>query len=73
MLHRQLTGNEYAYGCRQSLAWWLEPWTSTLAALCLFLTVANAVGIAATSAMKRYIRHWKLAEEKGLLARGEKL
>ena len=26
-----VTGNRYGYNCPQVLAWWLEPWTSTLA------------------------------------------
>ena len=26
-----VTGNRYGYHCPQVLAWWLEPWTSTLA------------------------------------------
>ena len=57
-----VTGNEFGAGCRQALAWWLEPWTSTLASLCIFLVVADAVGIAATQTYKRYIRRWKEAE-----------
>lgn len=38
-----VTGTEYAYGCQQQLAWWLEPWTATLAAVCVFLCVADIV------------------------------
>ena len=26
-----VTGNRYGYHCPQVMAWWLEPWTSTLA------------------------------------------
>ena len=28
-------GNRYRYGCPQTVAWWLEPWTSTLAGVSL--------------------------------------
>ena len=26
-----ITGNEWGFGCMQALAFWLEPWTATLA------------------------------------------
>ena len=40
-----ITGSEYAYGCQQQLAWWLEPWTATLAGICCFYLVSNIFGI----------------------------
>jgi len=30
-----VSGNRYRYGCPQTVAWWLEPWTSTLAGVSL--------------------------------------
>ena len=30
-----MAGNRYRYGCPQTVAWWLEPWTSTLAGVSL--------------------------------------
>ena len=30
-----IVGNRYRYGCPQTVAWWLEPWTSTLAGVSL--------------------------------------
>lgn len=36
-----VTGNNYRYGCPQTLAWWLEPWTATLAGISLFFTVSD--------------------------------
>jgi len=40
-----ITGSEYAFGCQQQLAWWLEPWTATLAGICVFYLVADVFGI----------------------------
>eukprot|EP00088_Acartia_fossae_P004063 TRINITY_DN11736_c0_g1_i1.p1 TRINITY_DN11736_c0_g1~~TRINITY_DN11736_c0_g1_i1.p1 ORF type:complete len:237 (-),score=18.00 TRINITY_DN11736_c0_g1_i1:64-774(-) len=36
-----VTGNEFNDGCEQALAWWLEPWTATLAGSSVFLACAD--------------------------------
>jgi len=38
-----ISGNEWGSGCMQQLAWWLEPWTATLAGIGLLLCVTDAV------------------------------
>lgn len=53
-----VTGNEYAYGCRQALAWWLEPWTATLAGICTFLIVAGVVGIIFNRKLRSALRQY---------------
>ena len=30
----QVDGGEFAYGCAQQFAWWLEPWSALLAGVC---------------------------------------
>ncbi len=40
----QITGNEYPFGCRQQLAWWLEPWSCCLAAFCIFFVITDFPG-----------------------------
>lgn len=37
------TGSEYRYGCAQQLAWWLEPWSSALAGICIVFLVLHIV------------------------------
>jgi len=38
-----ISGNEWANGCMQQLAFWLEPWTATLAGIGVLLCVTDAI------------------------------
>jgi hypothetical protein len=49
-----ITGNEYTSGCKQVLAWWLEPWSCAIAASCGFLIVVNIVQIVL---LFKFIKH----------------
>jgi len=40
-----ITGNEYAFGCQQQLAWWLEPWSAFLAGTLALYMVMDVFGI----------------------------
>lgn len=51
-----ITGVEYAYGCQQQLAWWLEPWSATLAALCIFLLIVHILQLILESKLRGAIR-----------------
>ena len=51
-----ISGNRYGYHCPQVLAWWLEPWTGTLASISLGLCVLDFFVIAATVKLRTYIR-----------------
>lgn len=51
-----ITGCEYAYGCQQQLAWWLEPWTAALAGICIFLIVVQSVNMWAKSRLRTAFR-----------------
>jgi len=50
------TGCEWAYGCQQGLAWWLEPWTGFLAAAnCAFL-LSDLFGVIVIKRFTSYCR-----------------
>ena len=51
-----VTGNRFGYHCPQVMAWWLEPWTSTLAGISLFLCVTDLVVAVLTVKIRNYIR-----------------
>jgi len=38
-----VSGNSYRYECTQTLAWWLEPWTATLAGISLGLCALDCL------------------------------
>ena len=46
----------YGYHCPQVMAWWLEPWTSTLASISLFLCLTDIVIMIVTIRLRSYIR-----------------
>jgi len=50
-----ITGNEWGSGCEQQMAWWLEPWTATLAASSLFLLIADVLVIRLYMRYRRYL------------------
>ena len=50
-----VTGNCYADNCPQALAWWLEPWTSTLAAISLAFCLLDPVVVGVTMRLRSYI------------------
>jgi len=51
-----VSGNRFGYNCPQVLAWWLEPWTGTLASISLGFCVLDFFVIAATMKLRSYIR-----------------
>ena len=48
--------SRYGYNCPQVLAWWLEPWTGTLASISLGFCVLDIFVILATLKLRTYIR-----------------
>jgi hypothetical protein len=40
-----ITGGEYWYGCAQQFAWYLEPWSVTLAGICICFLVLHVVQV----------------------------
>ena len=51
-----VTGAEYPFGCRQQLAWWLEPWTCVLAAFCLFFCLAEIAGVFSVRRLRKMLK-----------------
>jgi len=51
-----VSGNRYGYHCPQVLAWWLEPWTCTLAGISLAFCVLDFLVIGFTFRLRNYIR-----------------
>jgi len=51
-------GREYGAGCAQQLAWWLEPWTATLAGICCFLMLVHVGQIVLASKLNRRLREY---------------
>jgi len=50
-----VTGNRFRYGCPQTVAWWLEPWTSTLAGISLGFCLLDFLVIGITVRVRNYI------------------
>ena len=50
-----LPGNRFRYGCPQTVAWWLEPWTSTLAGISLGFCLLDFLVIGITVRVRNYI------------------
>ena len=46
-------GNCYTAHCPQTLAWWLEPWTATLAAISVFFCAADFPVVCLTTWLMR--------------------
>ena len=57
----QVTGGEYRYGCAQQLAWWLEPWSATLAGICLCLLLFHILQMFLISKLKKSIHRYEQA------------
>merc|ERR1712018_532126 len=57
----QVDGGEYPYGCAQQFAWWLEPWSATLAGVCVFLIVVHIIQLVITSKVMKQIRKYDRA------------
>jgi len=51
-----VTGNRFRYGCPQTVAWWLEPWTSTLAGISLGFCLLDLLVVGITFRVRTYIR-----------------
>ena len=58
----RVTGSEYRYGCAQQFAWWLEPWTATLAGVCTSFLLIHAIQMALISKLNKAIRQYQRAE-----------
>ena len=52
---RMFAGNRYRYGCPQTVAWWLEPWTSTLAGVSLGFCLMDVLVIFITVRLRGLI------------------
>merc|ERR1712110_1367603 len=50
-----VTGNRFRYGCLQTVAWWLEPWTSTLAGISLGFCLLDLLVVGITARVRTYI------------------
>merc|ERR1712214_149174 len=50
-----VSGNRYRYGCPQTVAWWLEPWTSTLSGISLGFCLLDFLVLGITVRVRRYI------------------
>lgn len=51
-----IDGGEFPYGCAQQFAWWLEPWSATLAGVCFFFIIAHIVQMVLASKIMKSIR-----------------
>ncbi len=56
-----IDGGEYPYGCAQQFAWWLEPWTATLAGVCVVFVVIHVFQMVLKSKMMKSIRQYQRA------------
>jgi len=52
-------GVEYRYGCSQKFAWWLEPWTATLAGICVGFLVAHVIVAVLTARLISQVQRYK--------------
>lgn len=57
-----VSGNRYRYGCPQTVAWWLEPWTSTLAGVSLGFCMMDLLVTFLTVKLNRLIKHIREAQ-----------
>jgi len=54
-------GGEYPYGCMQQFAWWLEPWSATLAAVCFIFICIHIAQMVLTSKIMKEFRQYQRA------------
>lgn len=59
-----VTGNEFRYGCAQQFAWWLEPWSATLAGISLALLLFHIVQLVVTSKLSKSIRCYNAVHQE---------
>ena len=57
-----ITGNEYTSGCKQVMAWWLEPWSGALASACLFLMIVHVVQIILLLKFTKHLNRYDRAD-----------
>ena len=57
----RVKGSEYTYGCGQQFAWWLEPWTATLAGVCVTFLLIHVAQMVVINKMVKYIRRYERA------------
>ena len=50
------TGSEYAYGCQQSFAWYIEPWTAAIAGTLVTFLVIHVVQMILSLKLVRNIK-----------------
>ena len=58
----RITGSEYGYGCRQSFAWYLEPWTATLAGGLVAFMVAHVIQLVLIYKVVGRLREYQKAD-----------
>ena len=49
----------FRYGCSQKFAWWLEPWTATLAGICVGFLVAHVIVAVLTARLISQVQRYK--------------
>ena len=54
----QVDGGEFAYGCAQQFAWWLEPWSALLAGVCFGFILIHIGQAVLTSKVMKQIRKY---------------
>ena len=52
-------GTEFRYGCAQQFAWWLEPWSATLAGVCIFLLLVHVAQLVLSFKIIKQTRHYQ--------------
>ena len=57
----QVDGGEFAYGCAQQFAWWLEPWSALLAGVCFGFILIHIGQAVLTSKVMKQIRKYDQA------------
>lgn len=58
-------GVEYRYGCAQKFAWWLEPWTATLAGVSVTFLVVHILLLVLTARLIGQVRRYKALRQGG--------
>lgn len=56
-----IDGGEFAYGCAQQFAWWLEPWSATLSGVCFFFILVHIVQMVLTSKIMKAVARYERA------------
>ena len=52
-------GGEFPYGCAQQFAWWLEPWSATLAGVCFLFICIHIAQMVITSKIMKELKQYR--------------